>query len=62
LLGKNQYWTRLPDSAFSALDPSVNPNPAVNQSPAQNPAATQKRPPPARKSETPLGLRSTVGQ
>jgi uncharacterized protein (DUF2147 family) len=62
LLGKNQYWTRLPDSAYSALDPSVNPNPAVNQSPAQNPAATSKRPPPARKSETPLGLRSTVGQ
>jgi uncharacterized protein (DUF2147 family) len=62
LLGKNQYWTRLPDSAFSALDPSVNPNPAVNQGPTQNPAATQKRPPAARKSETPLGLRSTVGQ
>jgi uncharacterized protein (DUF2147 family) len=61
LLGQNQYWTRLPDSAFSALDPSINPNPAVNQSPAQNPAATQKRPP-QRKSETPPGLRSTVGQ
>jgi uncharacterized protein (DUF2147 family) len=29
LLGKNQYWTRLPDSAYSMLDPSVNPNPAV---------------------------------
>jgi uncharacterized protein (DUF2147 family) len=41
LLGKNQYWTRLPDSAYSALDPAVNPNPAVNP----------KRPPPARKSE-----------
>jgi uncharacterized protein (DUF2147 family) len=62
LLGQNQYWTRLPDSAYSALDPSINPNPAVNQSPAQNPAATPKRPPPARKSETPLGLRSTMGQ
>jgi uncharacterized protein (DUF2147 family) len=29
LLGKNQYWTRLPDSAYSMLDPSINPNPAV---------------------------------
>src|SRR5215467_14062381 len=61
MLGRNQYWTRLPDSAYSTLDPSVNPNPAVNQIPAQNPAAGQKRPPP-RKSEAPLGLRSTVGQ
>ncbi len=41
LFGQNQYWTRLPDSAYSALDPAVNPNPAVNP----------KRPPPARKSE-----------
>jgi hypothetical protein len=62
LLGQKQYWTRLPDSAYSALDPSIYPNPAVNQIPAQNPAATPKRPPPARKSETPLGLRSTMGQ
>ena len=31
LLGENQYWTRLPDSAYSMLDPSVNPNPAVNR-------------------------------
>ncbi len=30
LLGENQYWTRLPDAAYSMLDPSVNPNPAVN--------------------------------
>jgi uncharacterized protein (DUF2147 family) len=62
LLGKNQYWTRLPDSAYSTLDPSVNPNPAVNQSPAQSPPAGQKRPAPAKKSEAPLQLRSTVGQ
>jgi uncharacterized protein (DUF2147 family) len=27
MLGQNQYWTRLPDSAYSMLDPSVNPNP-----------------------------------
>lgn len=63
LLGKNEYWTRLPDSALSALDPSVNPNPAVNQSPPQNPGATQKRPPaPAHKSDTQPQLRSTLRQ
>ena len=49
LLGQNQYWTRLPDSAYSALDPAVNPNPAASPNPAVNP----KRPAPARKSETP---------
>jgi uncharacterized protein (DUF2147 family) len=49
LLGQNQYWTRLPDTAYSALDPAVNPNPAANPNPAVNP----KRPAPARKSETP---------
>ena len=50
LLGKNQYWTRLPDSAYSVLDPSVNPSPPANASPAPN----QKRPPaPAHKSELP---------
>jgi uncharacterized protein (DUF2147 family) len=30
LFGKNQYWTRLPDSAYSMLDPAINPNPATN--------------------------------
>jgi hypothetical protein len=25
LLGRNQYWTRLPDSDYDVLDPSVNP-------------------------------------
>jgi uncharacterized protein (DUF2147 family) len=42
LLGKNQYWTRLPDSAYSVLDPSINPNSAVKQKGAA----------PGRKSET----------
>ena len=46
LLGENQYWTRLPDSAYSMLDPSINPNPAVTPA---NPAGTAK--PPARKSD-----------
>jgi uncharacterized protein (DUF2147 family) len=43
LLGKNVYWTRLPDSAMTMLDPAVNPNPAVNT------AAPAAKPPPARK-------------
>jgi hypothetical protein len=43
LLGKNQYWTRLPDSAMTMLDPSVNPNPAVAApSPATKPAPARK--------------------
>jgi hypothetical protein len=25
LLGRNEYWTRLPDSAYSQIDPSLNP-------------------------------------
>jgi hypothetical protein len=29
-LGRDEHWTRLPDSAYSMLDPSVSPNPAVN--------------------------------
>jgi uncharacterized protein (DUF2147 family) len=57
LLGQNQYWTRLPDSAYTMLDPSINPNPAVNANAAANPAANQKRSPPpapsAHKSELP---------
>jgi uncharacterized protein (DUF2147 family) len=48
MLGQNQYWTRLPDSAYSMLDPSVNPNVTP----------TTKRPPvPQHKSD--LGLRPT---
>jgi uncharacterized protein (DUF2147 family) len=35
LLGRNQYWSRLPDSAYAMLDPSVAPPPA---------AANQKHP------------------
>jgi uncharacterized protein (DUF2147 family) len=38
LLGKNQYWTRLPDTAMKELDPSVNPNAAAN-TPANKPSA-----------------------
>ena len=51
LLGENQYWTRLPDSAFSMLDPSINPNTPANPAPPPN----QKRSPspPAHKSELP---------
>ena len=42
ILGQNEYWTRLPDAAYSMLDPSVNPNPAVNVGPPAAPAP--KRP------------------
>ena len=48
LLGQNQYWSRLPDTAYSMLDPSVNPKAAAL------PNAAAKRPPPP--------LRSTVQQ
>ena len=27
LLGKNQYWTRLPEAAFNEIDPRFNPHP-----------------------------------
>jgi hypothetical protein len=39
LLGKNTYWTRLPDSAYSALDPAINPNTANNPNAAKRPPA-----------------------
>jgi uncharacterized protein (DUF2147 family) len=46
LLGKNQYWTRLPDTAMKELDPSVNPNAAAAAAaaaaPANKPAPTRK--------------------
>jgi uncharacterized protein (DUF2147 family) len=59
LLGENQYWTRLPDSAYSVLDPSVNPNPQANPNPAPN----QKRAPaPAHKSELPSPSREAARQ
>ena len=50
LLGQNQYWSRLPESAYSMLDPSVNPNPAVNPGTAptpKNPPAAQHKSGPA---------------
>ena len=51
LLGKNQYWTRLPDSVYGTLDPSINPNPAVNSNGAPNSAP--KRAPPHKSYLTP---------
>jgi uncharacterized protein (DUF2147 family) len=45
LLGRNQYWTRLPDSAYSMLDPSMNPNLAVSPAPtAPAPMAPARKP------------------
>jgi len=58
LLGQNQYWTRLPDSAYSMLDPSINPNPAVNA----NPPANQKHPPPHRSDVGPPPSQNAVRQ
>jgi hypothetical protein len=48
MLGQNQYWTRLPDAAYSQLDPSINPNVA---------AVPAGKRPPARKAmqQTTLG-------
>jgi len=42
LLGKNQYWTRLPDSAYNEIDPRFNPNPPAAANP--NPPAARKQP------------------
>jgi len=39
LLGQNQYWTRLPDSAFNEIDARFNPNPPGV---AHKPKATAK--------------------
>jgi hypothetical protein len=44
LLGKNQYWTRLPESAFNEIDPKFNPNPqpaAARKSKRDNAAKQQ---------------------
>jgi uncharacterized protein (DUF2147 family) len=47
LLGKNVYWTRLPDSAMTMLDPAVNPNPAVNAVAPAVKAQPARKPPAA---------------
>ena len=39
LFGRDQYWTRLPDTAYAELDPSINPKPAA---PAHKPSAASK--------------------
>jgi uncharacterized protein (DUF2147 family) len=65
LLGQNQYWTRLPDSAYTILDPGVNPQYIQKVAPAPAPAKTPRKTdvaPPAKKTDAPLQLRSTVGQ
>jgi len=35
--GQNQYWTRLPDSAYNELDPSINPKPPAPTHKSQAP-------------------------
>ena len=53
LLGKNTYWTRLPDSNYSQLDPAINPNTANNPNGAKRPPgpATIPAAAPAHRSE-----------
>ena len=46
LFGRNQYWTRLPDSAYNELDPSINQKPA---SPAHKSPVPPKPGNPARR-------------
>ena len=41
LLGQNQYWTRLPDSAYSEIDPRFNPNQSTTAA-AHKPQALPK--------------------
>jgi uncharacterized protein (DUF2147 family) len=41
LLGKNQYWTRLPDTAFNQIDQRFNPNAAA---PASRKAGAAPKP------------------
>lgn len=53
LLGRNQYWNRLPDSAYNELDPTINPK-RVQAVPAP---AVQKR-----KAEQRPKTSHTVGQ
>jgi uncharacterized protein (DUF2147 family) len=42
LLGRNQYWTRLPDSAFNEIDPRFNPNPPAANAPGRKPSTAAK--------------------
>ena len=41
LLGKNQYWTRLPEAAFHEIDPRFNPHPSP--APGRKPAGAMKQ-------------------
>ena len=63
LLGKNTYWTRLPDSAYSMLDPAINPNTATNPNAAKRPPGAAPAPvaAPAHRSEL-RGSLNTVRQ
>jgi hypothetical protein len=40
LLGKNQYWTRLPEAALNEIDPRFNPHPPP--APARKAAGAMK--------------------
>jgi uncharacterized protein (DUF2147 family) len=42
LLGQNQYWTRLPETAYREIDPRLLPNPAPNQATDHKPKGAAK--------------------
>jgi uncharacterized protein (DUF2147 family) len=41
LLGQNQYWTRLPDTAYSEIDPRFNPNASTTAAAPKSQAASK---------------------
>jgi uncharacterized protein (DUF2147 family) len=41
LFGQNQYWTRLPDSAYNEIDPRFNPNPSTTAAAPKSQAASK---------------------
>jgi uncharacterized protein (DUF2147 family) len=42
LLGQNQYWTRLPETAYNQLDPTINPKTSAAAAAAKAAAPTRK--------------------
>ncbi len=42
LLGQDQYWTRLPDTAFNEIDPRFNPNPPHKAGKPKSPNSAQR--------------------
>jgi uncharacterized protein (DUF2147 family) len=53
LFGKDQTWTRLPDSAYAQLDPSVNPRNPSAPGASSPPKRSNNRPPPSASAAAP---------